>query len=278
MTDGATGSDPATARPPDAIRVYPVCPERLPERQIADGRYEVRFARTREELDQVLALRYEVFNLELGEGLESSHETGRDEDEFDAYCHHLMVVDRSDGDQLVGSYRLQTAGMADRHLGFYSGTIFDLGGVSPAVIRNSLELGRACVARTHRSTQVLFLLWRGLALYVAANRKRYLFGCSSLTSQDPREGWTLARHLEAHGHLHTEVEVRPRPGWKLPEVADLANPSGPVKVPTLFRTYLRHGAKICGPPAIDRQFKTIDWLVIFDVDTMPRRMFRAFFT
>lgn len=278
MTDRTAGPDPATRRRPTAAGEYPVCADRLPERGLAEGHYEVRFARTRNELYQVLALRYRVFNLELGEGLDVSHETGLDEDEFDATCHHLMVVDRSDGDRLVGSYRLQTAGMAERHLGFYSGTIFDLERIPRQVLRGSLELGRACVARTHRSTQVLFLLWKGLALYVAANRKRYLFGCSSLTSQDPREGWALHRHLTAGGHLHPEIRVLPRAGWELPETPISPGETHPVKVPTLFRTYLRHGARICGPPAIDRQFKTIDWLVIFDVDAMPPRMFRAFFT
>jgi len=36
-----------------------------------EGKYAVRFAKSREELDAVLRLRFEVFNLELGEGLET---------------------------------------------------------------------------------------------------------------------------------------------------------------------------------------------------------------
>jgi putative hemolysin len=38
-----------------------------------------------------------------------------------------------------------------------------------------------------------------------------------------------------------------------------------------------HGARIGGPPAIDREFKTIDFLTLFDVDAMPERMRRLFF-
>ena len=34
--------------------------------------------------------------------------------------------------------------------------------------------------------------------------------------------------------------------------------------PKLLRAYLSVGAKICGPPAIDREFKTIDFLTILD--------------
>jgi len=29
------------------------------------------------------------------------------------------------------------------------------------------------------------------------------------------------------------------------------------------------GAKICGPPALDRQFKTIDFLTLLDLDSLP---------
>ena len=39
---------------------------------------------------------------------------------------------------------------------------------------------------------------------------------------------------------------------------------------------MHYGAKVCGPPATDRQFKTIDFLVLFDVfemDAQTRRMF-----
>ena len=43
----------------------------------------------------------------------------------------------------------------------------------------------------------------------------------------------------------------------------------PAKIPKLLRAYLTLGAKICGPPALDRQFKTIDFLTLLDLQTMP---------
>jgi putative hemolysin len=178
---------------------------------------------------------------------------------------------------VVGSYRLQTSAMAAAHRGFYSNLEFDLSTLPQAVLSNSLELGCTCVAREHRSTRVLYLLWRGLALYVATNRKRFLFGCASLTSQEPAEGRALMDRLERDGYLHPELRVAPRPEFACYPEGYPAQPGTEVKVPTLFRTYLRHGAKVCGPPAIDRQFKTIDWLVMFDVDAMDERMFRTFF-
>ena len=61
---------------------YPVFTGSLPTEAIDDGKYEVRFARTQAELEAVQRLRFEIFNLELGEGLDESHSTGMDVDRF----------------------------------------------------------------------------------------------------------------------------------------------------------------------------------------------------
>ena len=255
---------------------YPVCTEQIPAAVLREGNYEVRFARHPQELDAIQRLRFEVFNLELGEGLESSYETGRDVDEFDATCHHLMVFDRRRG-KLVGSYRMQTVAMAEAHSGFYSAGLFDLSTMPGDVRAQAMETGRACVAASHRSTIVLFLLWKGLAAYVSHNDIRYLFGCCSLTSQDAAEGWRVMRYLERRRHLHTQIEIQPQPEQALarPENEGLADDD--VRLPALFRTYLRYGSKVCGPPAIDREFKTIDYLVILDVESLSARTRRMFF-
>ena len=46
--------------------------------------------------------------------------------------------------------------------------------------------------------------------------------------------------------------------------------------PKLLRAYLSIGAKICGPPAIDREFGTIDFLTLLDLQALPA-MVRAHF-
>ncbi len=252
---------------------YPIRDELLPTGEIVDGRYQVRFARSEEELDELLKLRYEIFNLELGEGLESSRTTGRDRDEFDAVCHHLIVTERVSG-RIVGTYRLQTSAMASSHLGFYSDAEFDLSLLPVTVLGDSVELGRACIALEHRNTQVLFLLWKGLARYLAATGQRYLFGCCSLTSQDPAEGWAVMALLEQRGQVHSELWTEARPGFTCARTGRF---EGRVKIPKLFRVYLRHGALVCSPPVIDRRFKTIDYLVIFDVTKLDEKRFRTFF-
>ena len=250
-------------------------PETVPPVEIVEGRYLVRFARTPDEVDAALKLRFEVFNLELGEGLDASFGTGRDVDEFDAVCHHLVVLDRNDN-QVVGTYRCQTGEMAAAK-GFYSADEFDLSRIPSEVLFKAVELGRACVSRSHRNTQVLFLLWKGLAAYVAYNRKRYLFGCCSLTSQDESEGGRVFEMLKASGHLHPSLHALPRPGFECDANNLSVDLATEVNVPKLFRIYLRFGARVCGPPAIDRLFKTIDFLVLFDIEKMGEQWRRVFF-
>jgi 1-acyl-sn-glycerol-3-phosphate acyltransferase len=96
-----------TLQPTAPVQLYPCLYQALPVRHLSEGAYRVRFARNLAELDEVLRLRFEVFNLELREGLEASFATGRDEDELDLACHHLIVEHRESG-KIIGTYCLQS--------------------------------------------------------------------------------------------------------------------------------------------------------------------------
>jgi putative hemolysin len=243
-----------------------------PPLKVVAGGYVLRFARTAADVEAVLRLRYEIFNIELNEGLDASHITGRDEDEFDPQCHHLMVVEQNSG-KVIGTYRMQTREMALAGQGFYSESEFDLTGLSDAVLDNAVELGRACIDQSHRNMRVLLLLWRGLAAYVAHHHKRYLFGCCSLTSQDPAEGQRVMNYLEAHGHTHPTLCLQPQPDYAC--ASDVQDTRA--KLPRLMKIYLAYGAKICSQPAIDRHFKTIDYLALIDVQQLDPQTYRYFF-
>lgn len=248
-----------------------IASDAIPSLRIESGGYRVSFARTPAEIDAALRLRFRVFNVELDEGLEESWKTGRDVDRFDAYCHHLIVTDRATGGT-IGTYRMQTAAMAARHEGFYSDGEFVLAALGAGVLENSVEVGRACIAREHRRRQVLTLLWRGLAAYMSHHGKRYLFGCCSLTGQNAGEGLRLLDQLRRDGMTHPELVVPARPGWDCVEAAGegAREPHGgpDIPIPPLFGLYLKLGALVCGGPALDRQFGTIDYLVLLDLETL----------
>lgn len=278
-------SQPAEQSPPGLLENhpelagYPPAPEALPPDEVAEGSYTVRFARSLEELDELLRLRFRVFNLELAEGLEASWSSGRDVDRFDAQCHHLIVLHRPSG-RIIGTYRIQTSDMAAAAAGFYTGVEFDLSGLPEELVATAVEVGRACIEREHRLRPVLFLLWKGLARYMEHNRRRWLFGPCSLTSQDPWDGRRALDQLERRGLVRRDVVVTARPGWECrwddredPDPARAAR----IELPPLFEIYLRYAGRVCGPPVIDREFKTIDFFVLFDVEALSARARRLFF-
>ncbi len=263
------GPDRPTGLP--SADAYPTLPERVPPFELRCGRYRASFACDASDLDAVLRLRFDVFNVELGEGLRESIVTCRDEDVFDAQCHHLIVRDHV-GD-VVGTYRLQTLEMASSRMGFYSDGEFDLWDLPPVVLQRGIELGRACIAQPHRNTRVLYMLWRGIGEYVRWNAKRYLFGCCSLGSQDPADGRQLLRELQDRDAVHREFRVRARSRF---ECGDMSSSPRAVHYPPLLQMYLSLGAKVCSDPALDGEFKTIDYLMLLDISTLRPEDARRF--
>ncbi|MEM7278676.1 MAG: GNAT family N-acyltransferase, partial [Pseudomonadota bacterium] len=165
-----------------------------PDIDESSGRYRMRLTCDPAELDRIFRLRFEVFNLELGEGLAQSYASMRDTDAYDPYCHHLLVEDIASR-QLVGTYRLLSRANSIG-CGFYSDNEFVLSDLPQSVLDRSVELGRACIRYEHRNSRVLFLLWLGLAQYLQATSARYFFGCCSLTSQSFDEAWQVMQYLE----------------------------------------------------------------------------------
>ncbi len=225
----------------------------------------MRIAKSKEDVRAAQGLRFLVFNLELQEGLESSFLTLRDEDTYDAACDHLLVESAG---EVVGTYRMQTGVRAAQHGGFYSAQEFDL---TPfEVVRSQvLELGRACVHSEHRNLQVLSLLWRGIVQYAKEHGCRYLVGCSSLTSQDPEEGLAVYQMLSQKHLAPKEFQTLPLPAWECPVPRQEREPAPVPRAPKLLTAYLSLGAKICAPPALDREFKTIDFLTLLDLENLP---------
>ncbi len=231
----------------------------------APSQYSHRLASTPEEVQYAQALRFQVFNLELNEGLARSYDTGLDADPFDAVCDHL-IVEHVPTRQIVGTYRLQTGMNAKQRLGYYCEQEFRFDVFEGARSR-IVELGRACVHRQHRNLFVLGLLWKGIADYARTHGARYLIGCSSLTSQDPAAGASAYTELCRNHLAEPAWRTNPLPSTECPlhEVME-----EPVSIPKLLRAYLTIGAKICGPPALDQQFKTIDFLTVLDLEALPK--------
>jgi putative hemolysin len=225
-------------------------------------------------------LRFEVFNLELGEGLAESYAAGLDVDPFDEFCDHLIIEEVAKA-EIVGTYRLQTGQLAAANLGYYSEREFDFAPYEPFRCE-MIELGRACVHAAHRNFNLLHMLWRAIAVYATERKARFLIGCSSLSSQDQVEGAEIYRQLRGY-LVESTLRTEPRSEFVVigGDHADwygarsrTARPGSPIPATAgassrLLRAYLAIGAKICGPPALDREFGTIDFLTLLDLHKLP---------
>lgn len=234
------------------------------------GSYLVRVALTESDRWAAYRLRFLVFNLEMNEGLESAYEDGYDRDRYDEVCDHLLVEERTTG-SIVGTYRLQMGNIAGRQFGYYSEQEFCFAPYE-AMRSQIVELGRACIHRDHRSPEVLHLLWRGIARYALANGGRYMMGCCSLNSLDPQMGHAVYASLRDF-MVEPELRTSPTPAFAMPSAEGQVEPQ---RAPKLLRAYLAIGAKICGEPAIDREFRTIDFLTLLDLQMLHPRMAARF--
>lgn len=249
----------------------------LKQNIISNNRYIVRFAQGISDVQAAQRLRFNVFNAELGEGLDDSHYQQLDSDKYDAQCHHLLVIHRED-ERVIGTYRMQPYDMACSKAGLYSAEEFNLCTIPRHILKQSVEVGRACIEKEHRNGRVLYLLWRGIAQYLNYMKARYLLGCCSITSQSEQEGWLVMKYLREHELLHNQIMVSIMPAYQCRSMQEAVHSQRKTEgLPQLFRLYMDLGARVCSPPAIDRAFKTIDYLVILDVENLDERTKILFF-
>jgi putative hemolysin len=97
-----------------------------------------------------------------------------------------------------------------------------------------------------------------------------------LTSQDTIEGLSLLQQLKNDNHIHPKLKLDAQKGFELPDISFLNSQQVPVEMPPILGMYLRYGAKVIGNPAIDREFKTIDYFIFLDVNQFDENTFKLF--
>jgi putative hemolysin len=236
--------------------------------ELSEGRYIGGFAVSPMCVEAAQRLRFQVFNVELGEGLPESWVSGLDQDIFDPHMTHIVVIEAATG-RMVGTYRLQSWEAAEKAVGLYSAQEFDLDPLQ-RLAPEAVEMGRACIDADHRTVAVIMRLWTCIALYMRTYRRRYLFGCCSLNTTDADDGWRAMKSVRRSGLLHHDLLLRPKPEYACGHPSRENDPelgSG-IPLPKLYRTYGRLGARIISLPALDRQFSTVDFLMLIDVSTV----------
>jgi len=236
-----------------------------------------------DDADQVEAaqrLRHQVFATELGAELAPGGD-GRDVDEFDAYCDHLVVQEDTTG-EIVGTYRMLPPSAAARAGRRYSDTEFDLTALE-SLRSQVVEAGRSCVHPDHRSGAVINLIWAGIARYLHLHGLSWLGGCASVSLAEGAENAAAVWQSVAARHMAPPaMRVTPRHPWLAePGISELvagaaAGTGVRPAIPPLLRGYLRLGAWVCGEPAYDPAFNCFDMYVLLSMDRIDPRYRRHF--
>ena len=289
------GDGSPVARPPHALPVSvsdlirlpntPTSPTSSPGGHGASrpaGRYRLALAADARDVRAAQRLRHDVFLAEFGSSptpaaAPAGREPARDADEFDDRCDHLIVWFDTDHAEprAVATYRLLPphANDADpRATGLYAHAEFGLAPLE-SLLDETVEAGRSCVDPDHRGGAAIALLWGGIARYLHLTGHRYLLGCASVPlAQGPGDAaalWDLARER----HLAPPWRrCRPRNGLAL---GGIPRPDRPA-IPPLIRGYLRLGAWVCGPPALDDTLGSADFLMLLDLAAADQRYLRRF--
>lgn len=235
-------------------------------------RFEVRFARSRDEILATQQLRYRIFAGELGAQIDG----GIDHDQYDPFCEHLMVVE-PDSERIVACTRILTDRMAPGAGGFYSASEFDLAMLDMLPGR-MMEIGRTCVDAEFRSGAVIATLWQGIAAYITNEGYDYLFGCASIGLEDGGcSAHAILDQIRAR-YLAPEFQ-RVRPYIPLPAAdrrpGDTTQARAP-KMPPLLKAYLSLGARACGEAYWDRDFNCADVFMLLNVSDLQPRYARHF--
>ncbi|MGV8986285.1 MAG: GNAT family N-acetyltransferase [Cypionkella sp.] len=224
------------------------------------GIYTARLIPGEDDLTEAQVLRHVAFR--PGDG------GGRDRDDFDALCRHVLVHD--EGGTLVACCRLHSFdAQADLSAG-YSAQFYDLSRLS-AFAGPKLELGRFCLHPSWHDPDILRLTWAMLTAIVDAEDIGLLFGCSSFAGTDPTP------HLAALAALKRFVAPEDHaPGPRAHERVALPPGEGQFSaLPPLLRTYLAMGGWVSDHAVVDRDMDTLHVFTALETARIPAQRARA---
>ena len=237
--------------------------------RLAENTYEVR---------QAQHIRYKVFCEELNARPGFwSRLTRRDEDHFDDICDHLLMLDGDtvNAPKIVGTQRFHVGGTETGPGSYYSSGEFE---VSKLVKRHPkkrfMELGRSCILPEYRDRRTMELLWHGTWQYALQKNADVMFGCASFHTTDPDEiseelGFLASINIGGEWHVDSARKDR----IELSEFqCSSINPKSVIrKLPPLLKGYLRLGAGFSSFAVKDREFGTIDILVVLPLSAINPR-------
>ncbi len=239
--------------------------------------YIIKLVETEEELIKIFSLRYEVY----GKYSQKPFLLPLDVDDYDKSADHIIVINKGEN-KVVGAYRVLCS---DYTSNFFTASKFNIDSVKK-LNQRFVEMGRATVSEKSRSGVVIALLWRGLGEYIKKIKADYLFGSATLWTQDFNEVANIWKYFEQKRLFCSEkifpLEINKIPAWdtllesKLLALSEEELKQVSKKLPPLFKSYIKAGARFGATPANDVMFESVDFFTICKVSELSKGLIKKY--
>jgi len=219
----------------------------------------------------------------------------RDLDEFDNYYYNLFIWD-TEAQRIVGGYRV---GLGDEILqkhdlkGFYINSLFDINQQAKSTLMQSVELGRSYIIEDYQKGYLpLFLLWRGILLFLLQNPKyRYLIGPVSISKYYSNVSKSMIVSFVKQHFYNNEIAQYFTPktpfqveldnidmnqinGARLKDLEKFMAKIEPahIKVPVLLKQYTKLNARFISFNLDPNFSDALDGLMLLDLQLLPREI------
>lgn len=270
--------------------------EKLREKEcrlLQSKNYEVFLAKAKDMpfILQEIGRQREVTFRAIGEGTNNSI----DLDAFDTYYHHLFLWDCEEK-TIVGAYRM---GMGSEIFskygidGFYLQDLFRFEPELFAMMRQSIEMGRAYIVKAYQQKPMpLFLLWKGIVHTTLRHPEhKYLIGGVSISNQFSNFSKSLMIEFMKSNYWDPYVAqyVRPKKEFKVKlkdadkefvfdeTEADLNKfdrlinevEPGDLRLPVLIKKYIKQNAKVVAFNVDPLFNNSVDGLMYIKISDLP---------
>lgn len=233
------------------------------------GKYIIRLMNKNdiEEVRLVQKLRYDYLLKDYNPLLTSD---GYDDDGYDEYADSILVIN-SENNDICGVYRVATLETNPINK-FMMESEFDLTPLKEKK-ESFMELSRAVVNPKYRDGITIQLLFLGIYHYATEHNCKYILGLCSFHGTDPsiyKAGMAYVQKNYSFEKYQLKAVMNP---FRL-DIVETENIDKAIireQTPGLLRMYLNLGCKIGCGGSIDMEFKSLDVLIVFDIDEVNKR-------
>ncbi|HRT68718.1 MAG TPA: GNAT family N-acyltransferase [Bacilli bacterium] len=231
---------------------------------------------TTDEKTQIYSLRYKSLILDYDKSKKESE--GLDKDDYDDFCDYIVAIDMNTN-EVVGTYRLIRKEHAQKAGMFSTEKEFNIDNLKNKNC-DILEIGRAVVKEEYRDGLVIGLLWKAVIRYALLFKIKYLFGTASFHGTDPK----LYQHSLSSLYYNHLSPPDKRAFARKDSRCDLQQlPITEVdpflvkkEMPPLIKGYINLWATIGEGAYIDHSFKSIDVLILLEIDKINPRYLQRY--